>query len=179
MSKQSPKVTKAQKQLHRLGEIASVMLDGEEVLRILEGSTMHYIKNPDPKHRYLALDHFVVDHEPFLRVKKTMRRLQMVIDAPCSTHLYLKIDGVDDVVTPLVQNGAWSRYYSFGAGQAEITPEMRECLETGEVVDAPVDHPSNTLVVLAPVTDSLGDVIGLLEIAGPNPVTNKMVPGYN
>jgi hypothetical protein len=47
------------------------------------------------------------------------------------------------------------------------------------VVDAPVDHPSKTLVVLAPVADSLGDVVAVLEIAGPNPVTNKIVPGYN
>ena len=53
----------------------SVMMDGEEASRIMESDTEHYITHPDPNHRYLSLDHFVVDHEPFLRAKKTMARL--------------------------------------------------------------------------------------------------------
>lgn len=179
MAKQNPKVARMLKQLGELGRIASVMIDGEEVLRILEASTEHYIKNPDPKHRYLALDHFVVDHEPFLRTKKTLTRLSMLVDFPCSTHLFLSIDGLDGAVTPLVQNKSWSRYYKFGAGETALAPEMTECLETGEVVEAPADHPSCTLTVLAPVKDSLGDVVGLVELSAPHPITNKIEPGYN
>ena len=174
MAKQNPKVRKTLGALRELARVTSILVDGEEAGRILEGDTAHYIAHPDPKHRYLALDHFVVDHEPFLRMKKTLQRLAMLVDFRCSTCLYLKLDGLEDRVVPLVQNGNMGRYYSFGANSAELRPEMIECLETGEVVEAPLGDDSRTLTVLAPVSDSLGDRVGFVELSAPHPTRSKI-----
>ena len=179
MSRPSPRVARRLKALNELARVTTAMIDGEEVLRIPEEQTLHYIKNPDPNHRFLALDHFVVDHEPFLRVKKLLLRIQTLADFPCSTLLFLVVEGLGQAVTPLVQNGNHSRYYEFGAGQTALAPEMKECLENGRIVEAPVEHPRGMLSVLAPVFDSMGDVVGLVELSAPNPVTCKSVPGYN
>jgi len=179
MARQNPKVRRVLNALTKAAHVASVIVDGEEAGRILTGDSARYIANPDPEHRYLALDHFVVEHGPFLRMKKTLKRLAMLVDPPCSACLWITLDGLQDKVTPLVQDGAMGRYYNFGAQTADITPEMAACLEKGEVVVAPEDHPRNTLTVLAPVFDSLGDTVGFVELSAAHPITNKIVPGYN
>jgi len=179
MARQNPKVRKMLNALTETARVASVIVDGEEAGRILESGSAHYITHPDPEHRYLALDHFVVDHGPFLRMKKTLKRLAMLADFSCSACLWVTLDGLQDKVTPLVQDGAMGRYYRFGCQTVDLTPEMAACLENGEVVVAPEDHRSNTLTVLAPVFDSLGDTVGFVELSAAHPITNKIEPGWD
>jgi hypothetical protein len=179
MAKQSTRVRKRLDALRWLGGVAAVMLDGEEAGRILEPDTVRYIRQHDSKQGFLSLDHFVVDHGPFLRTKKMLQRLAMLVDFPVGICLWFRLEGVEGQVTPLVQNGRMGRYYRFGCQTVDRTAEMDACLDRGEIVTAPEDHPSRTLTVLVPVEDSLGDVVGFLELTTENPVTSTVVPGYD
>ena len=178
MAKPSAKVRKMLKAMEAVARVTSVMVDGDEAGRIMEGDTVHYLAHPDPEHQYLAMDHFVVDHAPFLRMKKTLARLALLLDFPCSTCLWTPIEGLDGHVTPLVQNGATSRFYEFAMQRLALHGDMAACLKTGEVVVTPGEDPSDTLTVLAPVFDSLGDAAGVVELSAKNPVARPLAPAW-
>jgi hypothetical protein len=70
-------------------------------------------------------------------------------------------------VTVAVQNGAHHRYYQFGQERLATPPEMKEVFQTGKVASAPVGPDDKLVAVLAPVRDSLGDVVGVVELTAP------------
>jgi hypothetical protein len=178
MNRQSPKVAKRMAALKELARVASVMVDGEDAEHVVTDRAMHYIANPDPKHRFLAGDYFDVDFDGFLRAKKTLLRLSRLVDFRCDTVLWMKVKGRDELVTPLLHNGTLSQWYRFGASSAEAAGPMAECLRSGEVTPVE-DGASDMLTVLAPVRDSLGDVVGLVELSAPDPVSEKLAPVWN
>ena len=153
-------------ELTRLGEIAAGILDGEEMKRIITDKAMHYIANPDPKHRYLAGDYFDVDHELFLRTKKLLTRLGRLGKVKMDGSAWVPVPGMD-VVTVAVHNGAHHRYYSFGQLQLTTPPEMKEVFDTGEIRQAPLGEGDKVATVLAPIRDSLGDVVAVVELSAP------------
>jgi hypothetical protein len=165
--------------LTEAARVASVMIDGDQANRIITGKAMHYIAHPDPKHRFLSGDHYDVDHARFLRMKKTLLRLERLLEFACSTSLWVRVDGLHTTVTLAVQNGSVHRYYRFGEEKIEASPEMAECIETGQTVVAPLEHPSQTLTVLAPVFDSLGDVVGVVELSAQNPAARIQAPAWS
>ncbi len=179
MVKSDPRVRGMLQSVTEVARVASVMIDGDEASRIITDRAIHYIANPDPEHRFLSGDYYDVDHATFLRMKKTLLRLERLLDFPSSTALWLKIEGLDGYVTLAVQNGSMHRYYRFGEEKIEIPPEMAACIETGQTTPAPLEHPSHTLTVLAPVFDSLGDVVGVVELCALHPESEGLAPGWN
>ena len=152
-----------------LAKVASVMVDGEEAKRIITDDAFHHMTNKDPQYRFLSGDHYDVDHQAFLRIKKTLLRLSTLVDFPCDTSLWVKVKGLETRVTVAVQNGNLKRYWKWAEELRPIEGEMADCLRTGEVTIAPLDHPTGTVTVLAPVRDSLGDVVGFVELAARHP----------
>lgn len=167
------------KALREAARVASVMVDGDEASRIITDRALHYIANPDPEFRFLAGDFFDVDHATFLRMKKTLMRLEQLLPFPCNTALWLTVKEQEDHVTVAVQNGSMHRYYRFGETKRPLEPEMAECLRTGACVEAPGDHPSGTLTLLAPVKNSLGDAVGLVELTSMDPVSKELTPAWS
>jgi hypothetical protein len=165
--------------LSNVARVASAMVDGDEARRIITERAMRYIAHPDPKHRFLSGDYYDVDHAVFLRMKKTLLRLERLLDFSCSTSLWISVEGLEGYVTLAVQNGNVHRYYRFGQEKLELPAEMAECVRTGQTVVAPVEHPSQTLTVLAPVFDSLGDVIGIVELSAPDPTSHASPPAWS
>jgi hypothetical protein len=159
--------------------VASIMVDGDETKRIMTERAMHYIAHPDPEHRFLSGDHYDVDHAHFLRMKKTLLRLERLPGFDCSASLWVCVEGLDGTMTLAVQNGSMHRYYRFGEEKIEAPVEMIECVATGQTVVAPLEHPSQTLTVLAPIFDSLGDVIGIVELSALHPASRALAPAWS
>jgi len=153
-------------ELLRLAEIAATLLDGEDVRQIITPNAMAHIAKPDTQHRFLSADHYDVAHEPFLRVKKLLMRIERLADVLVNGAVWVRVPGTDNV-TVAVHNGPHHRYYQFGTQQMAAPPEMRNVFETGEVVPAPHGPDDTHVTVLAPVRDSLCDVVAVVELTAP------------
>ena len=153
-------------ELTRLAEIAAGVIDGEEAKRIIAAPAMHYIANPDPEHRFLAGDYHDVDRELFLRTKKLLSRLERLGKVKVDSSLWVQIPE-QDAVTVAVHNGVNHRYYSFGMERLPTPPEMREVFDSGEIRRVPpsgeADGARFLATALAPIRDSLGDVVAVAE----------------
>jgi hypothetical protein len=175
----SDQVSKIAEALSEIARVASVMVDGEEARRILTERAMHHIAHPDPDYRFLSADYFDVDHDTFLRMKKTLLRLERLADVRCCTALWIPVPEQESQVTLAVQNGSIHRYYQFGQTQMEVPEEMGRCIEGKATVVAPLEHPSQTITVLAPVLDSLGDVAGVVELSALRPDAHSLAPAWS
>lgn len=153
-------------ELTRLAEIAEGMLDGEVVKTIVTEKAMHYVANPDPRHRFLAGDYYDVDHESFLAVKKFLMRLERLGKVALNGSVWVPVPGRDQV-TVAVQNGAYHRYYEFGQGTLDTPAEMKDVFQTGRIVAVGPAPDDKRVTVLAPVRDSLGDVVAAVELTAP------------
>ena len=165
--------------LKEAARVASIMVDGDQARRIITERAMHYIAHPDPNHRFLSGDHYDVDHAHFIRMKKMLLRLERLLDFPCSTSLWVQVEGREGTMTLAVQNGSIHRYYRFGAEKLETPDEMAECIKTGQTIVAPSEHASQTITVLAPVFDSLGDVAGVVEFSARHPASQALTPAWS
>jgi hypothetical protein len=171
--------TRIMEALTEVARVASVMVDGDEAARILTDRALSYIAHPDPEHRHLAGDYYDVDHAAFLRMKKVLLRLERLLDFPCSTSLWVQVDDLSGYATLAVQNGSVHRYYRFGQEKLKMPKEMAECIEGGRVTVAPCEHPQGMLTVLAPVLDSLGDVVGVVELSAFATRSRLSVPAWS
>ena len=173
------RVRRMVKALTGIARVASAMVDGDEAKRMLTERAMHYVAHPDPEHRFLSGDHYDVDHDTFLRMKKTLLRLERLLDFACHTALWVRVEGLEGWVTLAVQNGSVHRYYRFGQERMELPPEMAACIETGQPIIAPLGHPSGTITVLAPVFDSLGEAVGVVELSAMHPRSRSPSPAWS
>ena len=149
-------MTKAERRLNALKELArttSVMIDGEEVNRVITERAMHYIVHPDPKHRYMAGDYYDVEHGPFLRVKKTLMRLAQLVDFPCDMTLWLTVRGVADRLTVVTHNGTLSRWYQFGGSSVPAEGALADCLRSGEITKVLFFHEGCEPVVIQAIQE--------------------------
>jgi len=154
-------------ELHRLAEIAAGILDGEDVKRIIHERSMRYVANPDPDHRFLAGDHYDVDAELFLRTKKLLLRIVRLGTLDVGSSVWVPV-GQTGQVTVAVHNGVHRRYYTFGQLALPAPPEMQAVLDDGRIrIVLPDEQAPSLVTALAPVTDSLGDVVGVVELSAP------------
>jgi hypothetical protein len=165
--------------MEEAARVASVIVDGDEAARIIAPRAMHYIAEPDPDYRFLAGDYYEVDHATFLRMKKLLLRLQRLLGFPCSTSLWVPVEGRRSLMTLAVQNGSNHRYYCFGQLAMETPTEMAECVRARGTVVAPLEHATRTLTVLAPVFDSLGDVTAVVEFSALHPEAQILAPAWS
>jgi hypothetical protein len=161
--------------------VASVMVDGDEAQRIITARAMHYLAHPDPDYRFMVGDYYDVDHAAFLRMKKTLLRLERLLDFPCSTALWVRVEvaGLERHVTLAVQNGSVHRYYRFGQEKIALAGEMARCMENGQTIVVPLEDQDHVLTVLSPVFDSLGDVVGVVELSAVHPGSDALPPAWS
>ena len=153
-------------ELMRLGEIAAALLDGEEVQHIITDRAMHYIANPDGDYRFLAGDYYDVDAARFLAAKKLLLRIGRLGRTEVSTSVWVPVPGTD-AVTVAIHNGVHHRYYAFGQLSVPVPPEMAQVFETGRCQQLTPDGANAVATVLAPVRDSLHDVVAVVELSAP------------
>jgi hypothetical protein len=116
-----------------------------------------------PRDRWAGADNYDVDHAAFNQTKKTLIRLSRLVSFPCGVNLWMPVPGRPDRIHVVVRNVAeLSQFWSFGALHQEMVPEMKQVLAKGERVT--VKQKPGLISVLAPVHDSLDDIVGVIEV---------------
>jgi hypothetical protein len=155
--------TEMQKELDDVARIGSVMVDGDVCQKIVMKHAKESLFASDPRDQFLAGDNYDVDDSAFNTVKKTLIRLSHLSSFPADVNLWMPIEGHPDKVQLVIRNkNEMSQFWNWGELYGDMVPEMKEVLETGQRI--PVARKPGWISVLAPVHNSLGDVVGLIEV---------------
>jgi hypothetical protein len=151
-----------QNELDAVARVGSVMVDGDLCRRIVTPRAKHYMFATDPRDPWLAGDNYDVDDASFNAVKKTLIRLSHLASFPADVNLWMPIEGHPGKIQIVVRNkNEMSQFWTWGALYQDMFPPMETVLKTGQRVT--VTNKPGWISVLAPVYNSLGDVVGLIE----------------
>jgi len=154
--------------LDELARIASVMVDGDLCQKIMSRRALDRMFVVDPKDPWAASDDFNVNHEPYIQTKKTLIRLSRLLPYACDVNLWMPFESKPDRIQILIRNAnELSQFWTWGVLHQDITPEMKRVLENGE--RQTVMRKAGMISVLAPVRNSLGDIVALLEAVSMDP----------
>ena len=155
--------SKLERELDEIGRIATVMMDGDVCQRILTPRALAHIFRKDPRDQYADSDNYDVDDEAFIRTKKTLIRLARLSEFPVDVNLWMPLASNPPRIHIVVRNRyEMSQFWEWGKLQQEMFPVMRTLLDTGRRIT--VKEKSGFVSVLAPVKNSLGDIVGLVEV---------------
>jgi hypothetical protein len=150
-------------ELDRIARAASAMVDGDICRCIQTPRSRECFLKKDPRNPWAASDDYDVAHQPFLQTKKTLMRLARLCPEACDVNLWMPADGDPSRVHIVIRNvHEMSQFWKWGELHQAMPPEMKRVLETGERVT--VRKRPGMVSVLAPVSDSLGDIVGLVEV---------------
>jgi hypothetical protein len=150
-------------ELERVARTATVMVDGDICQRIQTKRSLEFLMKQNPKDPWLASDNYDVQHENFLQTKKTLMRLARLCPHECDVNLWMPVAGQPGEIQVVIRNVyELSSFWKWGALHQPMPEPMRRVLETGSVVTVHV-RPGMTSV-LAPVYNSLDEMVGLVEV---------------
>ena len=149
--------------LEEVARIASVMMDGDVCERIMTPRALQKMFAIDPNDRWAGSDNFDVNHEPFVRAKKTLIRLARLVPYPVDCNLWMPFQQDLKKIQILIRNRyEMSQFWTWGVLFQDQTPEMAEVLATGK--PQTIVQKGDFVSVLTPVINSLGDRVGLVEV---------------
>ena len=152
------------RELEDAARVASVMVDGDACRRIVTARAMDYLLRTDPADRFLASDNYEVNRDAFDYVKKTLIRISHLVSLPADANLWMPIPGDSGKIRVVIRNAnELSQFWPWGALYQDMIPEMKAVLDNGRRVT--VARKPGWVSVLAPVADSLGDIVAVVEIA--------------
>ena len=150
------------RELDEVARVATAMVDGDLCQRIVTPRALEYMFKNDPRDEWVAGDNYEVNDEAFNAVKKTLIRLSRLAPFRCDVNLWMPITGHPDKVRLVIRNvNELSQFWPWGALYQDLIPQMRQVLETGRRIT--VTEKPGWVSVLAPVYNSLGDVVALVE----------------
>ena len=148
--------------LDEIGRIASVMVDGDVCERIVTPRALGKMLKEDPRDRWAGADNYDVNNAAFNQTRKTLQRLSLLVDFPCDVNLWMPLKTTPPRIHIVIRNrNEMSQFWPWGALHQEMIPSMKKVLDSGQrttVRDKP-----GWISVLAPVRNSLGDIVGLVE----------------
>jgi hypothetical protein len=151
-------------ELDDAARVASVMVDGDACRRIVTARAMDYLLRTDAADRFLASDNYDVNYSAFDSVKKMLIRISRLVSFPADANLWMPIPGHPDKIRVVIRNAnELSQFWPWGALYQSMIPEMRTVLATGRRIT--VAQKPGWVSVLAPVSDSLGDIVAVVEVA--------------
>jgi hypothetical protein len=154
--------TEMQLELDSLARVGSVMVDGDVCQKIVTERATQFLFASDPRDEFLAGDNYDVDDAAFNSVKKTLLRLSHLVSFPTDVNLWMPIEGHPGKIQLVIRNkNEMSQFWSWGELYSDTVPQMETVLKTGRRVA--VTSKPGWISVLAPVHNSLGDVVGLIE----------------
>lgn len=163
-----PQQREIAQQLEEVARASTVMLDGDVCQRIVTKRALGFMFSTDPKDKFLASDNYDVNAEAFIQTKKTLIRLSRLASVPCDVNLWMPVQGHPEKIRIVIRNAhELSQFWIWGALYQDMIPSMRQVLDTGQRVS--VTQKPGWLSVLAPVYDSLGDVVAVVEAATQQP----------
>ena len=152
------------RELEEAARVASVMVDGDACRRIVTPRAMEYLLRTDGPDRFLAGDNYEVNHTVFDAVKKTLIRIARLISFPADANLWMPIPGHPAQIRVVIRNAnELSQFWPWGALYQTMIPEMKTVLATGRRIT--VTQKPGWVSVLAPVFDSLGEIVAVVEVA--------------
>jgi len=150
------------RELDEVARIATVMVDGDVCQRIVTPRALDYMFKQDPHDPWAAGDNYEVNDEAFIAIKKTLERLSRLAPFPCDVNLWMPIAGHPDKIRVVIRNvHELSQFWPWGALYQDMIPQMKQVLGTGRRVT--VTEKPGWVSVLAPVYNSLGDTVALVE----------------
>ena len=165
------------RELNEVARVASVMLDGDVCRRIMTERAIGSMFKIDPRDPWAASDNFDVHHEAYIATKKALIRLSRLVPYACDVNLWMPlpgkpvpgaVPGEPGKIQILIRNvNEWSQFWTWGVLTQETPAVMGQVLETGR--RETVRQKPGMVSVLAPVFDSLGDIVGLVEVVAFEP----------
>jgi hypothetical protein len=150
--------------LDNAARIAAIFVDGDVCERIVTPRARDYMFRNDAKDKWAAGDNYDVNHDAFNQTKKTLIRVSKLIPFPADANLWMPVKGRPDKIRVVIRNAnELSQFWPWGALYQDMIPEMRTVLETGRRLS--VSRKPGWVSLLAPVSNSLGDIVGIVEVA--------------
>ncbi len=156
--------------LDDVARIATVMVDGDVCRQIMTERALGFMFAANAKDPWAASDNFDVNDAPYVQTKKTLTRLSRLLPFPCDVNLWMPFVDRPDKIQILIRNvNEWSQFWTWGTLVQDMPPEMKRVLEAGR--RETVMRKPGLISVLAPVRNSLGDTVALVEVASIEPGT--------
>ena len=153
------------RELQEVARIATVMVDGDVCQRIMTDRALKKLFVINPEDRWAGSDNFDVNAEPFIQTKKTLMRLAKLRPYPIDCNLWMLFKEKPGQIKILIRNQyEMSQFWPWGVLYQEIPPEMADVLSSGK--PKTVLGKNDLISVLTPVYNSLGDIVGLVEVVG-------------
>ncbi len=163
-----PTMENVSRDLDEIGRISTGMIDGDVCQKIMTERALKWMFTVDPKDPWVAGDNFEVNYEPYIQTKKTLIRLSRLASFPCDVNLWMPFQDKPDKIQILVRNvNEWSQFWTWGQLNQDMPPEMKRVLETGKREQ--VRRRPGMISILAPVYNSLGDIVALVEVVAFEP----------
>jgi hypothetical protein len=151
-----------QRQLDNVARVGTVMIDGDICEKIVTPLAKEYMFKVDPKDPWVAGDNYDVNDVAFNTTKKTLIRLSHLVPFPADVNLWMPIDGHPGKIQMVIRNkNEMSQFWHWGDIYQDMPPQMATVLKSGTRVTV-MDRPG-WVSVLAPVYNSLGDIVGVIE----------------
>lgn len=150
--------------LDEVARIAGVVVDGDVCERIVTARALEKMLKVDPRDRWAGSDNYDVNDQAFIQTKKLLRRLSLLVDFPSDVNLWMPLKTSPPKIHIVVRNkNEMSQFWPWGALHQDMIPAMQKVLDTGQRIT--VREKPGWISVLAPVRNSLGDIVGLVEAA--------------
>jgi hypothetical protein len=150
--------------LDRIAHTATVMVDGDVCQHLLTARALQRMLHADPRDQWADADNYDVDDQSFIATKKTLIRLSRLVDYPVDINLWMPIDGMADRIHIVIRNRyEMSQFWTWGSLTQPMPEQMRSILQGGHRRVAVRQKP-DYLSVLAPIHNSLGDTVALVEV---------------
>jgi hypothetical protein len=150
-----------QQDLHEIARVATIMIDGDVCQRIVTPRALAHMLHPDPRDEWQAGDNYDVNAGAFIQTKKTLIRLAMMASYPVDVNLWMPVPTTPNIQLVIRNKYNLSQFWN-GELQQAMPPEMQEVLKTGNTLTT--QKMPEMISVLAPVRNSLGQIVGLVEV---------------
>jgi len=157
-----------QRDLDEIARVATAMVDGDVCQRIVTPRALEFMNRTDPRDQWADADNYDVDDQAFNATKKTLIRLSSLVSYPVDVNLWMPLEGKTPRIHVVVRNRyEMSQFWEWGKLYQPIFPEMQTVLSTGRRIT--VEKKPGFVSVLAPVRNSLDDIVGLVEVVSKLP----------
>ncbi len=150
-------------QLQQLARVATAVIDGDECEKIMTKRALDKMFRTDPRDRWAGHDNFDVNDAPYIAVKKLLRRVSTLAAFPVDCNLWMSFRERPELVQILIrQVNEISQFWKWGDLYQPMPPEMKEVLASGKPKTV---ARGDSVSVLTPVFNSLGDPVAIVEVA--------------
>jgi hypothetical protein len=151
------------RELDAIAKTATVMVDGDVCQRIVTPRALDYILSNPSRDKWAAADNYDVDAAAFITTKKTLMRLALLADYPVDVNLWMPLKPDWSSIHVVIRNKhEMSQFWPWGKLTQEPAPAMLEVRKTGRRIT--ISEKPGFVSVLAPVRNSLGEIVGLVEV---------------